>query len=163
MRHDARRGKTLQWVGLALLILGTSCGFLLRFIADADPEAALRIPAALAGLVLLSAAVVPLVAFLLIYRGKGYAARAKAAAYTEAVARGVDQRPAVLCLRPFKRDKRMSERALMAFVKGGMATNEEQLAAVGEPIGPLIAIGVPGDKLPTARRHTRVRQTSPEN
>lgn len=144
MSHDARQGKTLQWIGLALLILGTSCWFLPTFIEDAD----LRIPAALAALVLLFQTVAPFVAFLLIHRGKGYVGRAKAAVYTEAVARGTDQRPPVLYLRPFKRDKLMSERALTAIVRGGMATNEEQLAAIVEPIGPLIAIGVPGEKLP---------------
>lgn len=148
MSHDARQGRTLQWIGLALLVFGAGCGFLLWVIEDADPEVALRIPTAVADLVLLSRPVILLVAFLLIHRGKAYASRAKAASYTEAIARGADQRPPVLYLRPFKRDKLMSERALTAFVKGGMATNEEQLAAMVEPIGPLIAIGVPGEKLP---------------
>jgi len=65
----------------------------------------------------------------------------------------LDHRPPVLYLRAFKDDKAAAERPLSRLlgfivVFFGVPTEEEQLAEAMNDIGPMIAIGKPGEKLP---------------
>ena len=78
----------------------------------------------------------------LFYRGKQYSARGKAAAYK------ADTRQPVLYLRPFLADEGV--RGLTRrMLQGAWRSIEEQLAEALGPIGPLVAIGKPGEQLPT--------------
>ena len=77
-------------------------------------------------------------AVMLIYRGKHYSARGKAAAYK------ADTRQPVLYLRPFLMDERLRGLSRRMFRRGVWpwpVSIEEQLADALEPIGPLVAIG----------------------
>lgn len=81
------------------------------------------------------------------WRGRQYAARA-AAQTTRA-----DSRPSVLFLRDFRSDPSTLGQAFSTLLRmttlSGLSTEEEQLAAVMQPFGDLIAIGKPGEALPT--------------
>jgi len=92
-------------------------------------------------------------AYKILYRGKQYEARGKAA-LSEA-----DTRQPVLYLRPFMLDE-VSGRLIRRMIFGGgmwpvLFSVEEQLADAVAPIGPLVAIGKPDEQLPTpgAVRH----------
>lgn len=92
-------------------------------------------------------------AYKILYRGKQYEARGKAAP-AEA-----DTRQPVLYLRPFMLDEGSGGLIRRMIFGGGMwpvlFSVEEQLADAVAPIGPLVAIGKPDEKLPTpgAVRH----------
>jgi hypothetical protein len=61
-----------------------------------------------------------------------------------------DQRAPVLYLRAFKDDERTSHPDASApSLLSEFTTEEEHLAAALAPLGPVVAIGVPGEKLPT--------------
>ena len=57
-----------------------------------------------------------------------------------------DDRPPVLYLRSFKAERRAAWTT--SFTVRGVTTEEEQLAEVINRVGPLVAIGAPGEKLP---------------
>jgi hypothetical protein len=93
-------------------------------------------------------------AFRMIYRGKQYAARARAAAAQ------ADGRAPVLYFRPFDVDETVGGLFRRALRTGGISpwffSVEEQLADAVAPLGPLVAIGKPEESLPTpgaARRY----------
>jgi len=81
------------------------------------------------------------------YRGKQYSARGKAAAFN------VDTRQPVIYLRPFMADETVGGLFRIMLFKTGIwpwfFNVEEQLADAVEPLGPLVAIGKPGEQLPT--------------
>jgi hypothetical protein len=92
-------------------------------------------------------------AFKLAYLGKQYQARGRARALE------VDTRAPVVYLRPFATDESLRavfSRALGQGVWPRFGSFEEQLSQVLEAVGPLEAIGMPGEALPTpgaARRY----------
>jgi hypothetical protein len=124
--------------GIALLVLGALSALVLRF-TPIDDEA-VRWIATLAPLV-----VIVFGAFLL-YRGKQYAARALGLNALN------DERPPVVYLRPFGEDESMAGQVFTAVftprMLSGFASNEEQLAQAVAPLGPLLGIGRPGERLP---------------
>jgi hypothetical protein len=61
-----------------------------------------------------------------------------------------DPRLPVLYLRSFREDRRSGFHFWSIFAFSSMATEEEQLAGVMNEIGPFVAIGKPGEKLPQA-------------
>jgi hypothetical protein len=83
----------------------------------------------------------------LIWRGRQYAAQASAKRIIS------DSKPHLLYLRAFRSDPSTAKRAFAAlsFVDPllGLQSEEEQLAEVLQPFGRLIAIGRPGESLPT--------------
>lgn len=85
-------------------------------------------------------------AFKLAYIGKQHQARARAASLAN------DTRSPIVYLRPFSTDE--TPRTVMRGVTGTsligrFGSFEEQLSLALEPIGPLVAIGKPGEVLPT--------------
>ncbi|MGB7848864.1 MAG: hypothetical protein WBL63_24845 [Candidatus Acidiferrum sp.] len=123
--------------GVSLISIGIALAFLLRFVPIEDDVRWIAIigPPAL----------MVFGAFLL-YRGKQYAALAKVQEARP------DERAPIIYLRPFAKDESMAGQVFTAFfnykILSGFATNEEQLAQAVAPIGPLVAIGQPGERLP---------------
>jgi hypothetical protein len=81
------------------------------------------------------------------WRGRQYATQAD----TERII--TDSKPDVLYLRTFRSDRSTARYIFWmlcneAFLWSGLATEEEQLAAVLRPFGDLVAIGQPGESLP---------------
>jgi hypothetical protein len=84
----------------------------------------------------------------LFWRGRQYAAKADAERIV------ADSNPDVLYLRAFRSDPSTAKRVFWSsFVAlcgvGGLTTEEEQLRDVLRPFGDLVAIGKPGEDLPT--------------
>jgi hypothetical protein len=79
----------------------------------------------------------------LIYLGRQYSALGKTAAYQ------ADTRQPVLYLRPFSMDEGVRGLFRRMTMQGAWRSIEEQLAEALGPIGPLVAIGKPGEQLPT--------------
>jgi hypothetical protein len=83
----------------------------------------------------------------LIWRGRQYAAQASAKRIIS------DSKPHLLYLRAFRSDPSTAKQAFdaLSFVNPllGLQSEEEQLAEVLQPFGGLIAIGRPGESLPT--------------
>lgn len=81
-----------------------------------------------------------------------YARKLRAAAFAKSTEQ--DSRPPVLYLRSFKDDPVMSRPGLFHITIPSVTTIEEQLAMVLNEIGPVTAIGKPGERLPAlgARR-----------
>lgn len=74
-------------------------------------------------------------------RGRRYLARPA----SEILA--ADHRPPVVYLRPFNADFRTADVSATSYITAGL-TEEEQLERALRPIGPLVAIGQPDEKLP---------------
>ncbi|MCP5073059.1 MAG: hypothetical protein GY947_07170 [Rhodobacteraceae bacterium] len=94
--------------------------------------------------------------FFLRYRGRQYCSRARPAEILN------DTRPPVLFLRPFRSDASAAGQSLAGLLNPGFAfamaftTDEEQLAEVINPIGPMVALAQPRKALPrpgAARYH----------
>jgi hypothetical protein len=88
------------------------------------------------------------------FRGRQLVARHSAPAVLRT------DRPSVLHLRPFKTDSKIMNQGFAALLTQtlitGLATDEEQIADALKPVGDLVAIGQPDEKLPTpgaARLH----------
>jgi hypothetical protein len=84
----------------------------------------------------------------LVWRGRQYAAKADAERIL------TDHKPHVLYLRSFRSDQSTADYAFSKAMAGSgddsaLASTEEQLADVLRPIGDLVAIGRPGEGLPT--------------
>src|SRR5262249_37497206 len=83
----------------------------------------------------------------LIWRGRQYAAQASAKRIIS------DSKPHLLYLRAFRSDPSTAKQVFYAFdfvkLLLGLQSDEEQLAEVLQPFGVLIAIGRPGESLPT--------------
>jgi hypothetical protein len=115
-------GRGLRLTGMVLMVLG-----MLLYAVLGDPE---ENPAALLG------PFISIAGGFVYYRGRQLAAKASAVAPESAI---TDSKPDVLYLRSFRADRRQA-----------WITNEEdQLADVLRPFGDLIAIGRPGERLPT--------------
>jgi hypothetical protein len=127
----------MRIIGIVLLLVGALTVLVLRFTPiDGDLVWIGRLAPPL-GIVL--------GAFLL-YRGKQYGARASALRLLD------DERPPVVYLRPFAKDESLAGQVFTAVLTprmlSGFASEEEQLAQAVAPIGPLVAIGQPGERLP---------------
>jgi hypothetical protein len=79
----------------------------------------------------------------LFWRGRQYAAKAD----TERIV--TDSNPDVLYLRSFRSDPSTPRYVFSAALRSGLETDEEQLRDVLRPFGNLVAIGKPGEYLPT--------------
>ena len=149
-KRDLKRGLMLKRTGQILLLAGPlGVAVLLGLLGLVFPSLNdLGLVAALLGFVVAPSGFLLslFLAFKLIYRGKQYSARGKAAK-AEA-----DARQPVLYFRPFVMDEvvsRLFRQALGRGVWPWFFSVEEQLADALEPIGPLVAIGKPGEQLPT--------------
>jgi len=83
------------------------------------------------------------VGFFLFWRGRQYAAKAN----TERIV--TDPNPDVLYLRSFRSDPSTARYVFSSALTSQFETKEEQLRDVLRPIGDLVAIGKPGEDLPT--------------
>ena len=132
---SARKAFGVALVGVALLL-----ALILRFIPDSEWNEPLYVLAFVVQPAML------LTGAFLYWRGRQYAARAKA---QEIIS---DGKPDVLYLRTFRTDPSTIRQVFSSFlttqVASGFATEEEQLADVVRPIGDLVAIGQPGEYLP---------------
>ena len=127
----------MQRVGVAVLSLAILSGYVLKFTPIENEALSWIITLALLAMLLFGA--------FLLYRGKQYAGRALATSVLD------DDRPPVVYLRPFGQDESMAGQVFMALLMvkmyRGFASNEEQLAQAVAPLGPLLAIGQPGERL----------------
>jgi len=121
-------GSALKWTGVAVIIAG---GLVYVALGGVDEN-----PVALLGALLM----VP--GALLYFRGRQYAAKARAVSPASPV--HDYSKSEVLYLRSFRADVSTTGKILFA----GFTTDEEQLADVLRPFGELIAIGRPGEALP---------------
>jgi hypothetical protein len=80
---------------------------------------------------------------LLYWRGRQYAAKASAESII------TDARPHLLYLRSFRSDYTTAKEVWRVYAQLPVTTEEEQLADALRPIGELVAIGRPGESLPT--------------
>ena len=147
--REQRRGVMMERAGGLLMMGGPLlAGGAYMLVAWLFPSIEDNVPLALGMLV-----TVPVAmglsrwgAFRLAYLGKQHQAHARATALAQ------DARAPVLYLRPFSADE--SPKATLRGVTGvsligRFGSFEEQLSLVLEPIGPLVAIGKPGEALPT--------------
>lgn len=137
-RRKPLRGALAKAVGSVLIVVGGMLALGLRHNArdfrDKTPFAE-KLPAIIGAVVCLSAG------GWLVTRGKQHLARDA----DDVLKR--DKRPPVLYLRSFKADK--SARKQVGFASlVAVLSEEEQLAAVLGRLGPFVAIGRPGEKLP---------------
>ena len=127
----------MRAVGICLISIGAFLVLLLRFVPIEDDVRWIAIIGPPALLVF---------GAFLFYRGKQYAALAEAQEARH------DERAPIIYLRSFAKDESMAGQVFTALlspkVLSGFATNEEQLAQAVAPIGPLVAIGQPGERLP---------------
>lgn len=123
--------------GSGLLIAGMVLGFTVPFIIDA----------AAAVVVSFIALAILLAGSFLFWRGRQHSARAAAPTVLS------DASPDVLYLRDFRTDPSTLGQMFSALVTPalltGLLTEEEQLAEAMKPLGDLVAIGKPGEGLPT--------------
>ena len=134
MPEKIKSGRGLKKAGMLLLVTG-----LFGLLIQAVPHSVLpHINNAILGLVIYF--FMTFVGAFLYWRGRQYAAKA----VTEKVIS--DSKPDVLYLRAFQTDP--SFLATMNFLSGWL-TEEEQLSEVLQPFGDLVAIGKPGETLPT--------------
>jgi hypothetical protein len=80
---------------------------------------------------------------LLYWRGRQYAAKASAESII------TDAKPHLLYLRSFRSDYTTAKELFRVYAQLPVTTEEEQLADALRPIGELVAIGRPGESLPT--------------
>jgi hypothetical protein len=131
-------GTTWKRVGIALLVVGIWSGFVLNQPLITTPLWVNNYKLLWTVLCVLSATVACCGAFLY-WRGRQYAAQATA----ESVI--TDTKPHLLYLRLFRSDYT----TIKALGPSLETTEEEQLADVLRPFGELVAIGRPGESLPT--------------
>lgn len=149
--RDLKYGLLLRRSGQILLFAGPAIvAGILGLLAVAFPS--LENPGVASSLLLF--VIAPLgfllsifLAFKIMYMGKQYEARGKAAPSQ------ADTRQPVLYLRPFMVDEVVTGLFWIMLFKTGMWPSffsvEEQLAVAVDPIGPLVAIGKPDEQLPT--------------
>jgi hypothetical protein len=129
-------GTTWKRVGIALLVVGLSSG-----VVIGGPGGIIWMNSKL--LMAISDLLPPTLMFsgaFLYWRGRQYAAQRHA----ESVI--TDAKPHLLYLRPFRSDYTTTKGVFRARLE---TTEEEQLADVLRPFGELVAIGRPGESLPT--------------
>lgn len=101
---------------------------------------------AIEGLVILRFVISPVVAFVGVWLHR-LGRRLRAPSAEERLAR--DPRPPVLYLRSFRADSKAARHTSGSLIPlYGVATEEEQVAMAVDCIGPLLAIGQPGERLP---------------
>jgi hypothetical protein len=130
----ARHGKR---AGVALMVVGIMIGFVLSvsgWLILRDWKLLFVILAVLSPTLILSGA-------FLSWRGRQYAAQAIAESII------TDSKPDLLYLRPFRSDYTTTK--VVFRTRPDWTTEEEQLADVLRPFGDLVAIGRPGESLPT--------------
>lgn len=134
-------GWTLKTIGLLIIAVSFAVFLAARPIADEEGYV-------VGFLVAMIAAILGVIGSRLYRLGKQYAARERAAKTLE------DPRPPVLYLRAF-RDDTLTSSALESEHPApwsstlDLVTQEERLAKALNPIGPFIALGRPGERLPT--------------
>src|SRR5215469_1496518 len=121
-------GRSQKRLGIALIILGWVVYGISGGVDSETPIVFLAFPLMLGGV-------------LLHFRGRKMAARARAESSDSPLRQHGNT---VLYLRSFQSDTSSSFKVLFS----GLTTEEEQLADVLRPIGELITIGRPGEKLP---------------
>jgi hypothetical protein len=126
--RPASSGAGLKRTGIGVILLG---GVLYAVLGGPDDD-----PAGLFGALFMPFGV------LLYFRGRQHAAKALAASLNSPIR---DARPDVLYLRTFRTDVSTAGKILAS----GLSTEEEQLADVLRPFGNMVAIGHPGESLPT--------------
>lgn len=135
---DLRYGAWTARIGAVLIVAAVLATLALRFVPL--PGELTRAAAFTLALLIVAGAFVR-------YRGKQHVTRGKAAL------RDSDPRPPVVFLRPFTEDASGAGQILTAVfwakLIGGLASTEEQLADAVSAVGPLTAIGLPGETLPT--------------
>jgi hypothetical protein len=130
-----RPGTTWKRVGIALMAIGSFSAIPLLQLSSSPwwPIFGVALPA-----ILLFAG-----AFLS-WRGRQYAAQASVVSII------TDAKPHLLYLRPFRSDYTTTKTVLIeVFLTEFATTEEEELADVLRPFGELVAIGRPGESLPT--------------
>src|SRR6516162_2858458 len=138
MTAAPRSGTTWKRAGVALMAVGIITMLVLDFTSTLISPHHILLLVILDFLLPIS---VGLGAFLF-WRGRQYAAQASAVSII------TDHKPHLLYLRPFRSDST----TMKDIFKGnrlGWITEEEQLADVLRPFGELVAIGRPGESLPT--------------
>jgi len=127
MSQQGSPARGLKILGIALIAIGGLI-YLASGGADESLFSLVAIPFLLAGI-------------LVHYRGRQHAAKMRAEGPQSPL---MDSRPDVLYLRSFQTDPSTTLRQLTA----GWTTEEEELAAVLQPFGDMVAIGQPGERLP---------------
>jgi hypothetical protein len=134
------RLRLLKGSGVILLI---AAGILF----NAGRSSSVHIPVLAKMLCLLLGLLIGSLGAFLVWRGRQHAAKADAERIL------TDHKPDVLYLRSFRIDQSTAdyafENALTGADESALASTEEQLADVIRPIGDLVAIGRPGEGLPT--------------
>jgi len=135
-----RTGKAQKRLGAALLITGGVLTLVFRLIPASEMDDALFAASFAPILLLLGGA-------FCYWRGRQYAARMSATTII------TDSKPDVLYLRAFRSDPSTAKNILSVMLTSGLisglATEEEQLAEALLPFGDLVAVGRPGERLPT--------------
>lgn len=126
-----RSGRTLKTIGSTLFIVGGLLAYTVRPSIVDDTGAWLVVVFMIFGGAFLS------------WRGRQYAGRDIA---EKVIA---DSKPDVLYLRDFRSDPSLIRHVFSLDFNWGELTPEEQLGEVLQPFGDLVAIGRPGEKLPT--------------
>src|ERR1044071_5748003 len=139
-QSQPRAGKALRRTGVVLLIVGVVSGYVIRLLGQ-NPATSELLPFTFLPILMILAG-----AFFF-WRGRQYAARATA--HVPSAGSG----PYVLYLRDFRTDPSTARQVFSALqtpnLLGGLVTEEEQLAEALKPFGELVAIGRPGESLPT--------------
>lgn len=149
--RELKYGRTLEWAGRILLfggpVLAMGVLALVSVLFPSVQEEGSRVGLLLLALAPVAFGVSVFLAFRLLHRGKQHAARARAAGSEP------DSRPPVLYLRSFTSDEMVGGLFRRMMLQTGVwpwfFSIEEQLAEAVLPVGPLVAIGRPGEALPT--------------
>ncbi len=140
MPGKIRRGRLLRISGVTLCTMGLVTSFILRGVPGVPDNELTTVLGWLVIPLLLSGA-------FLFWRGRQYAAQAAAPGIL------AGSGPQILYLRPFRSDTSIVRYVLSSLLTaqafGGFATEEEQLRDALQAFGELVAIGRPGEKLPT--------------
>jgi hypothetical protein len=134
MTQAHKSGRALKRLGVTLMAAGITTGYVVSFVDTWIWQLGFKL---FWGVVIVLSPTLTFAGAFLYWRGRQYAAQASA----ESVI--TDVKPHLLYLRPFRSDS--------TTIKGVAAwkTEEEQLADVLRPFGELVAIGRPGESLPT--------------
>jgi hypothetical protein len=130
----------LKRTGVVLIVAGMILGFAFRFVPDGEWTGTVFALALGTVLMMIAGA-------FLFWRGRQYAGQDHARSVL------TDASPDVLYLRDFRTDPSTLGQVFSALLTpallSGLATEEEQLAQALRPFGDLVAIGKPGEQLPT--------------
>lgn len=137
---QARKARRFAYLGWAVIVLTVLLVPISPFLIEPTEKIAFA--------AILWSAAAAMIFGLLQYRSRQYAALARAELDAN------DSRPPVLYLRSFAQDIRSLKGAFaLQYSLASRGTFEEQLREALAPIGPLIAIGTPGESLPPPGAH----------